>query len=59
MKSGIRDKAEGALHQVKGSVKEVAGKLSNNRKLEAEGTVEKVAGKAQTKVGQAKKVIGK
>ena len=59
MKSGIRDKAEGALHQAKGSVKEVAGKISNNRKLEAEGTVEKVAGKAQTKVGQVKKVIGK
>lgn len=59
MKSSIRDKAEGALHQVKGSVKEVAGKLAHNRKLEAEGTIEKVAGKAQTKVGQVKKVLGK
>jgi uncharacterized protein YjbJ (UPF0337 family) len=59
MKSSIRDKAEGALHQVKGSVKEAAGKLSNNRKLEAAGTVEKVAGKVQTKVGQVKKVLGK
>lgn len=59
MKSSMRDKAEGALHQVKGTVKEVAGKLSSNRKLEAEGTVEKVAGKAQGKVGQIKKVFGK
>jgi uncharacterized protein YjbJ (UPF0337 family) len=59
MKSSIRDKAEGALHQVKGSVKEVAGKLSHNPKLEAEGTIEKVAGKAQGKVGQIKKVLGK
>jgi uncharacterized protein YjbJ (UPF0337 family) len=59
MKSSIRDKAEGALHQVKGTVKEEAGKLSNNRKLEAEGTVEKLAGKAQGKVGQVKKVFGK
>ena len=59
MKSSIRDKAEGALHQVKGSVKETAGKLAANRKLEAEGSVEKVAGKAQTKVGQVKKVLGK
>jgi uncharacterized protein YjbJ (UPF0337 family) len=59
MKSSIRDKAEGALHQVKGTVKETAGKLSNNRKLEAEGTVEKVAGKAQSKVGEVKKVFGK
>jgi uncharacterized protein YjbJ (UPF0337 family) len=59
MKSSIRDKAEGAMHQVKGTVKEAAGKLSNNRKLEAEGTVEKVAGKAQSKVGEVKKVFGK
>lgn len=59
MKSSIRDKTEGALHQVKGSVKEVAGKLSKNSKLEAAGTVEKVAGKAQSKVGQVKKVLGK
>jgi uncharacterized protein YjbJ (UPF0337 family) len=59
MKSSIRDKAEGTLHQVKGTVKEVAGKLSSNRKLEAEGTIEKVAGKAQGKVGQVKKVMGK
>ena len=59
MKSSIRDKAEGAMHQVKGTVKEAAGKISNNRKLEAEGTVEKVAGKAQSKVGEIKKVFGK
>lgn len=59
MKSSIRDKAEGALHQVKGTVKETAGKLTNNRKLEAAGTVEKVAGKAQSKVGEVKKVFGK
>lgn len=59
MKSSIRDKAEGALHQVKGSVKEVAGKVTSNRKLEAAGNVEKVAGKAQAKVGQVKKVFGK
>lgn len=59
MKSSIRDKAEGALHEVKGAAKEIAGKLSNNRKLEAEGTVEKFAGKAQGKVGQVKKVLGK
>ena len=59
MKSSIRDKAEGALHQVKGTVKEVAGKLAKNPKLEAAGTIEKVAGKAQGKVGQVKKALGK
>jgi len=59
MKSSIRDKAEGTFHQVKGKVKEIAGKLSDNSKLEAEGTSEKVAGKVQEKVGEIKEVFGK
>lgn len=59
MKSSIRDQAEGALHEVKGAAKEIAGRLSNNPKLEAEGSIEKSAGKAQGKVGQIKKVFGK
>jgi uncharacterized protein YjbJ (UPF0337 family) len=56
MKSSIRDKAEGTAHEVKGKIKEVAGKLSDNPDLEVEGTVEKIAGKVQEKVGQVKKV---
>ena len=59
MKSGIRDKAEGTLHQVKGAIKEVAGKLSDNPKLQAKGTVEKIAGRVQEKLGQVKQVLGK
>ena len=59
MKSGIRDKAEGTLHQVKGAIREVAGKLSDNPKLQAKGTVEKIAGRVQEKLGQVKQVLGK
>jgi uncharacterized protein YjbJ (UPF0337 family) len=59
MKSSIRDKAEGTFHEVKGKVKEVAGKLSDNTVLEDEGTREKIAGKVQEKIGQVKKVLGK
>ncbi|MGA2956566.1 MAG: CsbD family protein [Thermodesulfobacteriota bacterium] len=59
MKSSIRDKAEGTFHEVKGKVKEVSGKLSDNPELEAEGTGEKIAGKVQEKIGQVKKVLGK
>ena len=44
---------------MKGKVKEIAGKLSDNPKLETEGTGEKIAGKVQKKVGQVKKVLGK
>ena len=59
MKSSIRDKAEGRFHEVKGKVKEVAGKITDNPKLETKGKAEKIAGKVQEKIGQAKKVLGK
>lgn len=59
MKSSIRDKAEGALHQVKGKAKEVAGKITDNPKLTTKGKAEKMAGKAQGKVGEIKKILGK
>jgi len=44
---------------VKGKIKEVAGSLSDNPELEAEGTDEKIAGKIQEKIGQVEKVLGK
>jgi len=59
MKSGTKDQAEGKFHELKGKAKEVAGKLSDNPKLEAEGTDEKIAGKVQGKIGQVKRVLGK
>jgi uncharacterized protein YjbJ (UPF0337 family) len=59
MKSGTKDQAEGMFRQIKGKLKEIAGDLSDNPKLEAEGTGEKIAGKVQEKIGQVKKVLGK
>lgn len=59
MKSGMRDQVEGAMHQVTGSIKQAAGKLTDNPKLSATGTVEKYAGKTQEKIGQVKRVLGK
>jgi uncharacterized protein YjbJ (UPF0337 family) len=59
MKSSTKDQAEGKFHKIKGKVKEVAGKLSDNDELEVEGTDEKIAGKVQEKIGQVKKVFGK
>ena len=56
MKSSSRDKMEGTGHKAKGIVKESIGKLTNNPKMEAEGAVEKTAGKVQHKIGEAKKV---
>jgi uncharacterized protein YjbJ (UPF0337 family) len=59
MKSSTKDQAEGRFHELKGKVKEVAGELSDNPKLEAQGTGEKIAGNVQEKIGQVKKVLGK
>ncbi len=59
MKSSIRDKAEGTFHEVKGKVKEDAGKIMDNPELEAKGTDEKIAGKVQKKIGQIKELLGK
>lgn len=59
MKSSTKDMAEGKLHEVKGAVKEIAGKITDNPKLEANGKLEKIAGKVQEKIGDVKKVLGK
>ena len=59
MKSSTKDQAEGKYHNVKGTVKEMAGNISDNAKLEAEGKDEKISGKVQEKIGQVKKVLGK
>jgi uncharacterized protein YjbJ (UPF0337 family) len=59
MKSGTRDEAEGKWHQVKGKVKEIAGKVSMNPDLEAEGKEEIQSGEVQEKIGEIKKVVGK
>jgi len=58
MKSSTKDQAEGKFHKVKGKLKEVAGELNDNPKLEAEGTGEKIAGKVQEKIGKVKNVLG-
>ena len=58
MKSSTKDKAKGKFDQVKGNIKEFAGKHSNDSELEAEGKVEKTKGKVQEKIGQAEKALG-
>jgi uncharacterized protein YjbJ (UPF0337 family) len=59
MKASTKDQAEGTFHEMKGKIKEVAGKLTDNPKLEGEGLGEKLAGKVQNKVGQVEKVLEK
>jgi uncharacterized protein YjbJ (UPF0337 family) len=49
-----KDRVEGAAHQVKGAIKEAAGKVTGDTKIEAEGAAEKAAGKVQNAVGGVK-----
>ncbi len=58
MKASMKDKVKGTFHEAKGKAKEVAGKITDNPKLEAKGKVEKLGGKAQEKIGQVEKVLG-
>lgn len=59
LKSSIRDKTEGAFHELKGTAKEIAGRLKEDPDLEAAGIGEKIAGRVQEKLGHIKKVLGK
>ncbi len=52
-----KDRVEGAAHQVKGKVKEIAGKVTGDTKLETEGAAEQVSGKVQNTVGGIKDAI--
>ena len=57
MKSSTQDKIEGSARGVAGKIKETAGRITNNPRLEARGQDEQVAGKVQKKVGDVKKVF--
>jgi uncharacterized protein YjbJ (UPF0337 family) len=59
MKPSTKDKAEGKFHQVKGTIKEKAGKLTNSPGLEGEGKRENRAGKVQRKIGQVETALEK
>jgi uncharacterized protein YjbJ (UPF0337 family) len=48
-----KNRVEGAAKQVKGTVKEAMGKVTGNRTTQAEGAAEKLAGKVQSRIGEA------
>ena len=51
------DQVKGVAKQVKGSVKESVGRATGNKRTEAEGAVEKTAGKVQKGFGDAKEKV--
>lgn len=52
-----KDRIKGAAHEAKGAVKEAAGKVTGDAKIEAEGKVEKNLGKVQNAAGGAKDAV--
>jgi uncharacterized protein YjbJ (UPF0337 family) len=48
------DRAKGAMHQMKGALKQAVGKVTGDKKIEAEGLAEKTAGKVQNTAGGVK-----
>lgn len=54
-----RDQVTGLAKQMKGSVKQAAGKATGNRRTEVEGTADKIAGKVQKAYGDVKDKVKK
>jgi uncharacterized protein YjbJ (UPF0337 family) len=59
MKPSTENEIAGKVHEVKGTIKEKVGRLTNDPDLEGEGIGEKIAGKVQKKIGQLEKVFEK
>jgi uncharacterized protein YjbJ (UPF0337 family) len=49
-----KDQVKGRVEQAKGTVKEATGKVMNDRDLQAEGEIDKTAGKVQADYGDVK-----
>ncbi len=52
-----KDRIEGIGKQAKGAVKDAAGKVIGDSKMQAEGKADKAEGKVQNAVGSAKDAI--
>jgi uncharacterized protein YjbJ (UPF0337 family) len=52
-----KDRIKGSVQQAKGAIKQVAGKVTGDAKLEAEGKSDKIAGKVQNAAGGLKDTL--
>ncbi len=52
-----KDQVKGRVEEAKGAVKETTGKVVGNKDLQAEGTVDKTAGKTRANYGDAKEKV--
>ncbi len=54
-----KDQVQGRATQAKGDIKEAAGKMVGNRKLQGEGLIDQAKGKTQAGYGDAKEQVKK
>jgi uncharacterized protein YjbJ (UPF0337 family) len=52
-----KDQVQGRATQAKGDIKQAAGKLVGNQKLQGEGLIDQAKGKTQAGYGDAKEKI--
>lgn len=52
-----KEHVKGAVDEGKGKLKEAAGHVSGNKKLEAQGKMDQIKGKAHTATGDAKDAV--
>ena len=52
-----KDRINGSAEQAKGAVKETAGKIFGDKKLETDGKTDKAAGKVQNTIGGLKDAV--
>lgn len=51
------DRIDGAADKAKGAIKEVAGKVTGDTKLQTEGALDKAKGHAESVVGETKDAL--
>ena len=59
MRQSTEDRMQGAARQASGKIKQEAGRITRNRRMQAGGFVEKNVGKAQRSLGRARKRYSK
>ena len=52
-----KDRIKGSADQAKGAIKDAAGKVTGDTKLQAEGKADKVKGKLENAIGGAKDAV--
>lgn len=58
MKPSTKNQVKGKVQEVRGTLKERAGQISDDPDLRDEGTVDKIGGKVRQVVGKIEKAAG-